>query len=1142
MTRERIAHQLRQLHAGGIGEVQVVHLCPSGPSFGSPGDDPPMLSEAWWGLFRYALEVGERLGMRLWLQDQIGFQASDWYKRVLAEHPEWAQRRLGRSHSGDDLPAGAVVLHEHRGWVYYHAPLPEHLAHHGVLMDFLQPEAAAVVLDRVHGELERRVGDLFGRAFAGTFQDELALHSTWSPGLDEAFGERHGHGLVGALPALWMSGPERARARADYRRALADLAEHAFFRPLLKWHERHGLVVGVDQVTPGRQADPVGSTVHYHDYPATHRWFSAPGNDHNGEPKLHSSLAHQYCRSRVWLEAFHSTGWGGTLEETFHWLLPFFQQGATLYNPHAVYAEVKGGWWEWAPPSTCWRQPYWKHYPRFAEAVARLCWLLSQGHHVAKIAVVFPAAAAATAVTPDITRQDEYREGPDAAAIRATYWDVVGGVTWRNRKGLQRRRIGTHTGALNTAGYDFDLVDEDALAGALLQEGGLHVSDETFTTLILPYCIHLTRSTLERARALAEAGGTVIFVGALPVSMAGTRFDDPALGQLLEALLGPDRRERTHPGGGLATFTSDAEAMLAILEGRMSRDVQGEVYALHRRIEGADVYFVASRHTLLHPPERDRAVHPDAAGQGAGVSHAEARPEPPESAEVTFRATGPVRQLDPWSGEVRRAEVITTQAETTTVRVDFSECPGAVVVFGEALPEPTVRRGPPEAVLAALDGPWEAEVIPPGDNDWGDYAWPPHPGSLPVEIRTLRYRPEGLGEDGLALGWGALDHDDGDWASVTQSFAPYVEVAGPFEAGAAPPEDAEWRPYRYSQRLGIGNDPIHGGLLGPKGYVPREFLDFGPSARGRSWFVRTIALVPEATGAQLVVEARGGVAAWLGAYPLGEGQGGLVVPVGLAAGRNRVLLRFDDPEDERPRGAFFFAPADARPPYGHPLPEAGWLTDEPTGPFHPDLMLDPDPEGAPRVAWYRATLPPGAHTLSVTAQGDVAAFADGRPIEVRNGVAVLPDPASLRRVLALRVELPRGVREGTAFPLPLRFTCGPGTIEAGDWRTQGLPHHSGGVTYRRTFPLDEVPGALWLDLGAVRGAAEVRLNGSACGVRIWRPYRFDLTMAARAGMNRLEIEVRNTLGPLFGDGQPTPYTFESQASSGLFGPVRLLGE
>ena len=36
-------------------------------------------------------------------------------------------------------------------------------------------------------------------------------------------------------------------------------------------------------------------------------------------------MAHLYGHERVWIEAFHSSGWGGTLEDTYDWLLPFLR-------------------------------------------------------------------------------------------------------------------------------------------------------------------------------------------------------------------------------------------------------------------------------------------------------------------------------------------------------------------------------------------------------------------------------------------------------------------------------------------------------------------------------------------------------------------------------------------------------------------------------------------------------------------------------------------------------------------------------------------------------------------------------------------------------------------------------------------------
>jgi hypothetical protein len=112
-------------------------------------------------------------------------------------------------------------------------------------------------------------------------------------------------------------------------------------------------------------------------------------------------------------------------------------------------------------------------------------------------------------------------------------------------------------------------------------------------------------------------------------------------------------------------------------------------------------------------------------------------------------------------------------------------------------------------------------------------------------------------------------------------------------------------------------------------------------------------------------------------------------------------------------------------------------------------------------------------------------------------------------------------------------------VEVGPWDRFGLGSYSGGVSYHRELRLDR-PGTVVLDLGVVRGTAEVSVNGRAAGVRIWSPYRFDLTGLVRDGVNHLTVTVFNTLGPLVDDTSPTAGVYAGQRVSGLLGPVRLL--
>ena len=119
---------------------------------------------------------------------------------------------------------------------------------------------------------------------------------------------------------------------------------------------------------------------------------------------------------------------------------------------------------------------------------------------------------------------------------------------------------------------------------------------------------------------------------------------------------------------------------------------------------------------------------------------------------------------------------------------------------------------------------------------------------------------------------------------------------------------------------------------------------------------------------------------------------------------------------------------------------------------------------------------------------------------------------------------------------------GPGTVGLGAWAEQGLAHYASGLVYETEVELTprEIEQPLELDLGRVRGSAEVWLNGEPLGVRLWHPYRFPLNGHARAGRNSVRVLLLNTLGPHYGAANPSPLLYPGQELSGLFGPVRLV--
>lgn len=148
-----------------------------------------------------------------------------------------------------------------------------------------------------------------------------------------------------------------------------------------------------------------------------------------------------------------------------------------------------------------------------------------------------------------------------------------------------------------------------------------------------------------------------------------------------------------------------------------------------------------------------------------------------------------------------------------------------------------------------------------------------------------------------------------------------------------------------------------------------------------------------------------------------------------------------------------------------------------------------------------------------------------------------------------------GGPESAEFPELVSWTRRP---------EEGIKHYSGKATYRKTFDLEPAAATaakkrLYLDLGAVKDVADIRLNGRSLGVLWTPPWRVDVTDAVRPTGNALEIDVVNlwanrVIGDLSlpKDKRVTvthdAFRFDmitkttSLLESGLLGPVSILGE
>jgi hypothetical protein len=210
-------------------------------------------------------------------------------------------------------------------------------------------------------------------------------------------------------------------------------------------------------------------------------------------------------------------------------------------------------------------------------------------------------------------------------------------------------------------GYDYDVTDEDALLhtigidqGHLQSPGGIR-----YRALAMPASGRLSLAALQRIAAYVRAGGTV--VGLEPSAPTGllSTSDAAAYRKLSHAVWGSCGNESHAYGRGSVFCNADAHAVFARLHITPDFQQAGDSPPLdfiHRRAEGADIYFV-----------RNGSVQP-------------------VQTVVTFRVSGKEPELwDAVTGHITPQLIYDQDATTGTTRLPLQLAPygSAFVVFAK---------------------------------------------------------------------------------------------------------------------------------------------------------------------------------------------------------------------------------------------------------------------------------------------------------------------------------------------------------------------------------------------------------------------------------------------------------------------------
>jgi hypothetical protein len=934
-------------------------------------------------------------------------------------------------------------------------------------VNYLNKKAIESFIRYTHEEYRKHYGADFGGLIPGVFFDEIFNAGTplvWSDDFAAEFQNRKGYDIQKMLPLLIWDGQERtAQVRDDYYSVLTELYEEAFFAPLGRWCQTNHL-----QLTGHTEEYLEAHPLRQGDYFRTMRHLLIPGGDCHDyrykhprtitpvEAKGAVSVARLNRRTRCMSEAMGGAGWATSLQEFKRGVNVLAALGINFFVLHGFYSEInhQGSRGDW-PASFFWQNPYWKYFKLFAEYIGRLSYLGTQGKPVCQVGLFYP--------------------------IHAVYERFAGGALSDTGKTICNQ-YHLALEQLLARQIDVDLIDETALQTATIARGRLQAGDEAFRLLLLPDVSGITAASVGILQAFLADGGKVLFYRC--GNETGSHCDFPQT-----PLVSLEDREL------VAAIRQLIPVDLQII----SEDAPG-IYYYRRRSAGCDYYLVvnSTAQTKRITARFHSGGYPCRGNLETGLR---------ESIECFKTIAGEYCEID--------------------LRLEADE---ACAVFFE--PErnvwPKSRRDCPPCGVIALDQKWSRLPVGqefaagwqvPGDSaelqlEFAEFTSDLQHGWQPIRICNLPDEPGSCARylSQWNAGWITRRPSWYDDSCARQLFfrKTFRIEAAVLEAVICVAAVNRFVIYVNGDRVAAGS-----GWQAPTSIAITDYLKPG---------LNLIAVqVDNDTPLQekYMLEAEQFDPNTLTSLLL---QGKIRTTAGvmtLKTDRTWITASASIANWEKPNlGAEANATTVDVTAIAHP-----WNRENPTQwyyawqrglpPLKPWGNLDLYGEKLvfPVTVEYRIDLPQGSVMLKrPEVGGEWVGELDGKEIAAaqwRNNWLELPQPGQIQR-LRLKVKV-TDFSGGLHQPLTVKMT--PCRCQLGDWRLAGFGNYSGRMVYQTEFFMEKLVNDLRyeLDLGKVNFNAEIWMNGELAGVRLWPPYRLEITKLLKPGRNCLQVVVTNLL-------------------------------
>lgn len=1081
----------------------------------------PYLEQEWWDAVSVCVDEGKKRGFHPWLYDEYawpsgtagstfeyGFQKPS---RILAEGEQnMAKGLYAKAFEADqhdleskgNTPEDRLLrTYESDGKIlaFYRKVFP-------CAVDYLNRDTIARFIEYTHEEYRKRYGEEFGKLIPGIFFDEIYMMGNpipWTDRLPQVFEERHGYCIFDVLPSLIEGDTEKdEKVRLDYFEVITSMYEDAFFVQTSDWCEKnHLMLTGHTEEFlwehPRRQGD----------YFKTMRHLAIPGSDNHDyryrfprkitycEPKYSISTARAYGKERCMSEAMGGAGWGCSLQEFKRGINTMGAMGTNLFIPHGFYYECdhQGSQSDW-PSSFFYQNPYWKYFKVFADYVRRICYMNTMGVPVVEYGIFYPV--------------DEMKRSMTDGEL--------------NEHGMSvSKQFHEALDTMIENQMDTDMIDEESLLRADMQDGVCAVGQQRFRTLLFPQGIRLGDGVVDALSRFRQCGGNVVFYetgsGFLPDGLE----DCP----VCKARQLPYEMER-----------------LGMPDVKVIYGCRRDLFVNHRKDGELEYYFISNG----APDARDLIIQ--------------------------VRARGKVVFLNPETGK-EQTVVSRSSVAGTEIGLHLNGDEAGYLVFehnaGDGKPVGASEAGsiaePSE--ISSIMGAWE---FLPLSSEYDDI-WNTDAAETELEIPIATF------------------------ASSYRQEPQTIRISNAKgQPGCCKRHVSQWKSSWITRRASW-NDQLNADDL---------------------YFRKTVELESDAQVAEFCVAAIHTFEIFVNgeAAACGESHGKPVVlnlTSCLKKGRNVIAVHVhnDTPlndvyvcsSEELPPDRFISlllqgeirtagreltitsdkswivtdqwedgwnraesdAEAKAVPVdvlkcrnFNQGLPSGLWLPAWERGkpPLEPwgDIPLFGKKTEYPAELYYTVQIPAGAVAIvQPETSGDTECWLDGYPVCWKEGKLDLNVDSRVRQ-LTIRV-MARDGEDGLKKPVQVKSV--PFMAPLMDWGWHGLRWFSGRCMYTNTFELCRPDGRYELDLGQVHWYAEIWVNEHLAGVRVWAPYRLDITEYLVEGQNKITVIVANSAANerrhmLVDEGMALGWNRywnednidreSSNLTAGLLGPVDLI--